>query len=96
MNNLITILICVVSSFILYFLVQIARFYRLKSGIGIKHKYYFFSSIVFILGLLLSIDGLPSVLNIFSSIMIITGGIGLVILSIALYKSMMSVNKDMG
>jgi hypothetical protein len=36
------------------------------------------------------------VLNIFSSIMIITGGIGLVILSIALYKSMMSVNKDMG
>ncbi|MFC1584877.1 hypothetical protein ACFL5V_04965 [Fibrobacterota bacterium] len=87
--------IIVLSALVFYFLAIIAKFYRLKSGIGIHHNYFVASGISFILGQSLSLEKLPMLFSHYlSPILIISGGAGLIILSLSLYRNMMSVQKN--
>jgi uncharacterized membrane protein len=97
LENILTLLIIALSCFVWYFLAMIAKFYRLKSGNGPHHTYYYLSSITLVAGLFFSWDIMPFFLKRYLGPgLIIIGGAALILLSITLYKSMMTVNKSMG
>lgn len=96
-HSVLILLIVTFSGFVCYFLALIAKFYRLKSGNGLHHNYYYFTAIVLITGQTLSLEVLPVlIVQYISTGLVVVGGTGFIILTLSLYKSMMSVNKSMG
>jgi hypothetical protein len=96
-HSILILIIVILAGFVCYFLTLIAKFYRLKSGRGIHHLYYYLCTALVLIGILLSVEASPRlIMNYFSPVLVALGGTGLIVLSISLYKSMMSVNKKMG
>lgn len=82
---------------ICYFLSMIAKYYRLKSGQGLHPGYYYFSSILLIMGQVCTWSMLPSFFTAYlGPALQCMGGFFLLLCALALYRSMMSVNKTMG
>lgn len=84
-------------AFISYYFFLIGKYFRLKSGNGPKFSHYLVTGFFFLAGQLLSLSVFPNLVSRYiSPALVVLGALGLIILSLRLYTSMMSINRTGG